>query len=248
MTEGEIQIFNKYREKTRLAGLKVMIQNSDLLDIAFSKYNTALAIKVMGLNSPKTWKPGEITEEIEYPVIVKPDRGCGSKYVKIITNLNEYHEAISIIPDAVIQEYIGKPEDEYTVGLFSNGKNVKVIAFKRMLDLNGMSKVVEVIEDKKINDIAETIAKYFNLKGSINFQMRKQRDQYYIFEINPRISSTVGFRYKLGFKDIIWWLELLDGNENEIYYKQEELPIMGVRSYEEKIFRSLSITSKTIRL
>ena len=27
-----------------------------------------------------------------------------------------------------------------------------------------------------------------------------------IFEINPRLSSTVMMRYKLGFKDCLWWI------------------------------------------
>lgn len=237
MTEGEILIFDKYKELFKLKGIKIMINNSDILKIAFSKYDTTNAVKKMGLNSPKTWKPKENISEIQYPVIVKPDRGCGSRNVIIASDCWECELAVSKIPDAIIQEYIGSPENEFTVGVFSNGKDIKVIAFKRTLGLGGMSKMVELIEDEKINTMANTVAKAFHLEGAINLQMRKQKGEYYIFEINPRISSTVGFRYRLGFKDVKWWLDLLDGNREKIPYIPETLPAIGIRTLDEKIFR-----------
>lgn len=239
MTEGEIKVFDKHRDDFEKAGIKVMIQSSEILKATFRKYHTAKTIKAMGLNSPKTWKVEEIGKEISYPVIVKPDQGCGSRNVKVVHNFEEYQDAVSRIPDAVIQEYIGIVEEEYTVGVFSNGKTIQSIAFKRTLDLNGMSKMVELVEDEKITQIAFTVAKNFRLKGSINLQMRKQDGEYYIFEINPRISSTVGFRYRLGFKDVRWWLDLLAGNGENIFYVPERLPVVGMRTYSEKIFRNV---------
>lgn len=238
MTEGEIRVLDSYRDDFEKAGTKVMMQSSEILKVAFSKYHTAKAVREMGLNSPKTWKEEEIGKELSYPVIVKPNQGCGSRNVKAVHNYEEYQDAVSRITDAVIQEYIGIPEEEYTVGVFSDGTHVWNIAFKRKLN-HGMSWIVELVEDEKITRIAWTVARNLRLKGSINLQMRKQEGEYYIFEINPRISSTVGFRYQLGFKDVRWWLDLLEGNEKEIFYVPESLPVVGIRTYSEKIFRNV---------
>lgn len=251
MTEGEIKIFDKYREVFAEAGLKIMINSSNILKIAFSKYDTAKAVKRMGLNSPKTWKCGDCIDGIIYPVIIKPDTGCGSRDIRVVRDFQEYKTLISQASDAVVQEYIGTSEEEYTVGVFSDGKEVKEIAFRRTLGFGGMSRMVELVEDESIHFIAETVAAFFELKGALNLQMRKQKGEYYIFEINPRISSTVGFRYRLGFKDIKWWLDLLDGKTEKIVYTPEKPPVVGIRTLDEKIFKGdlqmekVSIEKKT---
>ncbi len=238
MTEGEIKVFNRNRNKFYAENIKLMINSPYILDTTFSKYRTAEAIKNIGLKSPETWKPKEIPYKGSYPIVVKSDQGCGSKNVRIVNCYQEYEAAISQIPNAIIQEYIGDNENEYTVGVFSNGNDIKTIAFRRTLGFGGMSKVVEQINDERINTIAETVVENLNLRGSINIQMRKQEGEYYIFEINPRISSSIGFRYKLGFNDVKWWLDLLDGYCGEIPYSPEPLAIIGIRALEEKIFRN----------
>lgn len=202
----------------------------------------------MGLNSPKTWKIAEMTEELSYPVIVKPGSECGSRGIQIIHDKKEYKMPASQKEDLIVQEYIGTPEEEYTVGLFSNGQDTKSIAFRRSIGYSGMSKMVERIKDRKIDQIVRTVADAFRLEGAINIQMRKQAEEYYIFEINPRISSTVGVRYLLGFKDVKWWLDLLDGKKEEICYISEKKPVIGIRTLGEKIYRGEGIRPANSRL
>ena len=65
--------------------------------------------------------------------------------------------------------------------------------------------------------------------------MRNQYEIFYVFEINPRISSTIGFRSLLGFNDVAWWIDLVEGNKIKKYeYPNEK--VYGVRSVEEKLF------------
>lgn len=237
MTEGEISVYDKHREMFGAEGMKVMIQASDILEMAFSKYETSKAVRKMGLNSPATYRADRKDMDLVYPLVIKPDRGCGSRNVIVVNNQKEYETAIEQVGDAVLQEYVGDPEHEFTVGVFSNGKDIKSIAFKRTLGFGGMSRMVQLVEDKEIAKIAEIVAHSLHLRGSINIQMRKHKGVYYIFEINPRISSTVGFRYQLGFKDVKWWLDFLDGREEEICYIPESLPVVGIRTLGEKIFR-----------
>ena len=57
------------------------------------------------------------------------------------------------------------------------------------------------------------LAKKINLNGSINVQLKINNSRYAIFEINPRLSSTVMMRHKLGFKDCLWWIEYILNNK-----------------------------------
>lgn len=236
MTEGEIMLYDKYRRLFRSDGVKVMVHDSGLLATAMSKYRTAAAVKAMGLSSPDTWKPEEVTGKIPYPIVVKSDMGCGSRGVRVVRGDQEYRMALAEIPDPVVQEYVGTPEEEYTMGVFSNGTDTKSILFRRTLGAGGMTCRAELAEDEKASRIAQIAAQAFGLRGSINIQMRKQGGEYFIFEVNPRISSTVGFRHLLGFKDVLWWLDLLDGGDGAVHYAPPVLPAVGVRTFGEKIF------------
>ena len=156
----------------------------------------------------------------------------------VVHNRQEYEVAVSKIPSAVIQEYIKESENEYTVIVFSNGQKVITIVLKQTLRFDGMSQMMERMEDPQIDQIAETVAHHFKLRGSINIQIRKQKDQYYILEINPMISNTVGFCYELGFKYVKWWLDLLDGKQDKIDDIPEPLSMVGIRTSGQKIFRN----------
>ena len=41
----------------------------------------------------------------------------------------------------------------------------------------------------------------------MNIQLRLTDDGPIVFEINPRLSSTLVFRDMLGFKDLEWWIQ-----------------------------------------
>ena len=136
--------------------------------------------------------------------------------------------------DPIVQEYVGTTDEEYTMTIFSDGRVVNNIVFKRELGLGSMSRYVELVHSGKCDDIATKIAANLDLKGSINVQMRKRGDEYFVFEINPRISSTIGFRQMIGFNDVEWWIDLVLNNEiNSFDVKYDK--VIGIRGVEEKI-------------
>ncbi len=216
MTEAEILIAHHNRELFKKHGILLMINNGNIIDIALSKYNTAKYLLEIGVASPNTFKQGDYDNQLTYPLVVKADYGRGSKDVFIVSNDMEYKYALSQVTNPIIQEYIGSKDEEYTMGIFSDGDKVKEITFKRKLGFGGMSVCVECVSDNKLTKIASQIADSMHLIGSLNVQMRKSDDTYYVFEINPRLSSTVGFRDLFGFNDVIWWLNILDGDKPDL--------------------------------
>ena len=143
----------------------------------------------------------------------------------------QYNKTVN---QAVVQEYLEGDLGEYTTGVFSNGQDVFSITFKRTLGYGGLSKIVEIKDDKNIENLARSIAQKSKLIGSINIQSRKRGDDYVVFEINPRFSSTVYFRHYFGFQDVIWWLETIM-KQNVVYHKKY-IQGVGVRTSNEVFF------------
>lgn len=232
VTEPEIKIVNKNRKV--FGSVCLVINSSNVLNIAMDKGKTAKFLSDGGILTPKTWN--SILEcEKGFPLIVKEKFGCGSGSVSVVKTAEELSMAFNNLENPIIQEYLGDESEEYTLVVFSDGKVINAIAFKRQLGYEGMSKFVELANDERLTIIANKITKMFDLRGSINIQMRKVGNSFYVFEINPRISSTMGFRLQLGFNDVEWWIDMFEGNEVNSYVCTTQ-KIYGTRSIEEKIF------------
>jgi len=80
------------------------------------------------------------------------------------------------------------------------------------------------------------IAQATRLIGSINIQSRRlENDNIFVpFETNPRLSSTLLFRKKFGFDDIVWWLDVLRGKG--YFYKKKFKSGRAIRCLSECYF------------
>ena len=83
--------------------------------------------------------------------------------------------------------------------------STRILVLKRLL-INGYTGKGLVVDNHLINDYIENIAKAFNRSGLFNIQLRLTDEGPKLFEINPRLSSTLVFRDKLGFHDLRWWM------------------------------------------
>lgn len=235
-TEPEILISDKHREFFAENNIIPVINNSHILDIATSKTKTAAFLRENSICTPVTYHPNNLPDKPDFPYIVKPDFGRGSAHIAVVNNNRELKDALTAVPNPIIQKHIGSAEHEYTVGVFSDGQNTRSISFRRTLGRGGMSVFVEVVDDSRLDGIAQSVARLFGLKGCINIQLRSENDKYYVFEINPRVSSTAAFRHQMGFKDAIWWLQMLDGEAIGDYVKPE-IGTIGIKLDDEQIFR-----------
>lgn len=230
--EVELKVISQNRLKFEESGIKLLINSDEIITNFLDKYKTYDYLKgIKGITVPKTYSYDEFKEDGN-KYVAKLRVSCGSKFLHIIQSKKDLEKLQCNMEDFIIQEYIGNESSEYTVGVFSNGDKIETIIFKRELK-NGYSSLVELVRDIEIEEIAKKIAKSIKLRGYINIQLRKERDKNYIFEINPRISGTVRFRYLLGFQDVLWWLDLLDGTLELDYFCRVNKAI-GVRELNEK--------------
>lgn len=227
--ERELEALSQNRSVFEKEKIHLVMQKNKVLELCLDKLKTMKFLESQEILTPCTCIA---TEELKMgkKVIVKPRKSNGSKNIRIY----EPEEALPIEKqneNYIIQEYV-PGDQEYTIGIFSDGKICNRIIFKRKLK-NGYSDFVELIENKEIDEIAYKISSVFHLYGFINVQMREWEGKHYIIEINPRISGTVYFRHMLGYCDVLWWLDCMDGKDILPYVCNYEKAI-GLRELCEK--------------
>ena len=238
VNEVEIKIISMHLQDFLQAGIKVMINAPDIINIFQDKYESMKFLNKINvgegnshINTPVTFLYDEFKED-GTPYIVKLRNSSGSKFLHKIVKKSEMDEYGMNPDELVFQEYIPDDDHEYTVGVYSNGKRTSSIAFRRKLK-HGYTSFVEYVKEPSICREAEYIAKAINLHGYINLQLRRFEQKNYIFEINARISGSIYFQYLLGHDVINWWLDLLDGIEG-YQYKCKYNKAIGIRELAEK--------------
>lgn len=206
ISEAEIRVFHGHREIWADWNAKVLINNKAILDNFLDKYRTVEYLNAIGVKVPRTYWLKDFKGQLLYPLVIKQAEGWGSKGIwHVSSDLDIEYFKKKDDGTFLIQEEIGNINEEYTVGVFSDGKKTECITFKRKLDPGGWSKEVTYAESRKMDELARTIARATGLVGSINIQARLSDGEFIVFEINPRFSGTLGFRKKFGFADCLWW-------------------------------------------
>lgn len=207
VSEPELRFLSRSNVLDNIGGAKIIAANAECLKVGFDKLKTANFLEQHQLPFPKTKLLSEVREIDEYPVIVKSRTGSGSSSVYMVKDNIDLEYLRQKHPDFIVQEFLSLEKGEFTCGVFraKNGE-IRSIILKRELT-GGYSGYGEVVKDKDIERVLNAIAENLKLEGSINVQLRITSKGPVVFEINPRFSSTVLFRHKFGFEDLIWSIQ-----------------------------------------
>jgi len=200
-SDNELGAFVAAGHISQFDGRAVLMASADAIWTGLDKLQTARFLERNGF--PHAWTiEAEGNLPLEYPCILKPRRGQGSKGVGVIASKDGLSGRD--LTGMIFQEYLPDDNSEFTSGLYRTGQgDVRHITFKRKL-VGGLTGSGIVVVENKITRFLEDLAEALELKGSINVQFRLRSDEPVVFEINPRFSSTVRFRDRLGFSDFRW--------------------------------------------
>lgn len=178
-----------------------------VLDICLNKSNTVKWLKKNGFNHPDFLENNSLDSARNFlnkhnVLIIKPNLGKASKGIKIVSNAEELLEEYCT-DNFSIQEYVGNPENEYTVGCYiEKDGHFNAIIFERKLSL-GKTVYAKRIDNEAIYNECRNICKALKVKGSLNIQLRTKGSSVPVcFEINPRLSGTTAIRANFGFNDV----------------------------------------------
>lgn len=209
--EPELVALAERREAIEAAtGCKVMVTSPDVLAITQDKYCTACWLRDHGCSYarstlPVAWEAVEaFLAEVGFPLVVKPRRGASSRDVYVVSSAPELAYFLEKVPNSVIQEYLGTPDEEYTCGAFvdASGELKGVATLRRSLSNGSTANAVA----GPVPDVEAEVARIvtaLGIRGACNVQLRRNREgRPTAFEINARFSSSVSIRAHFGFNEV----------------------------------------------
>lgn len=221
-SEAEIAVLTA-AELDEIAGAKILRNTNFTIQKSLDKSECLSYLASCGIAVPNNGLVGS-SAPLNYPVIVKPRSGQGSKGVTFVQNAAELTNCQT---GWVWQDCLLPDDQEYTCPVYaSSTTNMRILVIKRKL-VGGLTGSGVVVDSPEIESYVRTIAETMQLAGAINVQLRLTARGPLLFEINPRLSSTLVFRDKMGFSDLRWWLADRLGLSSPEYYA----PKAGTRFY-----------------
>jgi len=214
-SEQEISFLSEYGNIQQLpGGIPIICQNASIIRTYGDKLHSMQAldekINVALYADGKDVKAvSNLIQKTGYPVVVKERISRGSKSVHIVYNPEELKTTLIQSDLPLVQEYIDDDFGEYSIGIFSDDKQIHAIAFRRSLGLTGASWYAESCDDPDVLEYGKNIARIVSPHGSINIQVRKSSKGVKLLEVNPRFSSLTAARAICGFNDVEWSLDLV---------------------------------------
>jgi carbamoyl-phosphate synthase large subunit len=135
--------------------------------------------------------PQSSAEQWEFPIIVKPRRGAGSRGVRVVHDRAALDE-LGDNSDLIAQEFL--PGEEFSVDVFADSTGAVVAAVPRTRTRvdSGVSIAGRTVRDDKLETTASDVARAVGLTGVANVQLRYDRHgEPALLEVNPRFPGAM---------------------------------------------------------
>lgn len=217
---------------------KVVMNNDLLIELSQDKLLTYDFFRKEGLNViPTLFEKSyqDCVSRLGSPFLLKPRHSYAGKGIHKIYNEEEFL-FYNKNPEAnICQRIIGTDNSEYTISVFGKGDGsyADFIILKRKLAQTGATdKATFVQEDKDLMDYVDKVCQLTNPVGPTNIQLRKEGDEVFLLEINPRISSACSIRTRMGYNDPLKCIEFyLNGHHIDPEEKKQLHAVRFIDDY-----------------
>lgn len=233
LNDLELPILAENKSRFESLGVKVIVSDSKVIEIAFDKYKTAQWVESLGLKSPKTYVTLEDAKnaikkgEIQFPLFMKPRWGSGSIGLETIADMDEldiYYNLLlkkikrTILATASVgDEYILIQEkltgNEYGLDIMNDlcGKNVGVSVKQKLAMRAGETDKAITVDLPEVYEIGRKIGDALGHIANLDVDvMQRANGDYCVLELNPRFGGGYPFSYEAGVnmpKAIISWIK-----------------------------------------
>ena len=198
----------------------VVTSNADTCRICRSKGETYKLLTNL-IPTPQVY---ELTENMNFPVFLKPDIGQGTKGTYTVYSKEEVDFYSSKDESLLALEYL--PGREYTIDCFTNKAGKLLFAEGRVRNriANGISVNSKPVKNKQFRKIAEIINKTLAFRGVWFFQVKERKGgEMVLMEISPRIAGTMALFRITGVNFVL--LSLFDRMGYEVSVLQNDFKI-----------------------
>ena len=233
LNDLELPILAENKSRFEAIGVKVVVSDPRVIDVAFDKYKTAQWVESLGLTAPKTYinldecKKALAAGDISFPLFMKPRWGSGSIGLESIADMEEldiYYGLLmkkikkTILATASVgDEYIMIQEKltgaEFGLDIMNdlNGNNVGVSVKKKLAMRSGETDKAITVDLPEVRDMGRKIGASLGHIGNLDVDIMQRADgAYCVLELNPRFGGGFPFSYEAGVNfplALIKWLK-----------------------------------------
>lgn len=198
-------------------GIRIIGSSNESIDMAEDRERFDTLMGQLGIARPKGClveseaEAIEKTQNLDYPLIVRPSYVLGGRAMQIVY---DEHELRTYLKEAVVASH----EHPVLIDQYMVGREVEIDAISDGIDVC-IPGIMEQIERSGVHsgdsfavyppqhlsqEIIDTLADYtkkiaiaMSVKGLVNIQFIVVNDRVYVIEVNPRASRTVPFMSKI---------------------------------------------------
>jgi carbamoyl-phosphate synthase large subunit len=172
-------------------GALVLLPDAELVERLGDKYLAYRLFEERGIASPPTWLPGELPDDVPFPVLVKARHGFGSRHIYRARARAELEFFLGYTPvDSIVQACLGG--EEFSVDVFCDLEGRCLNAIPRtMIESKGGESIKGMsIRDMRLIELARDVAEKLRLVGPANIQCFREADgSHLITDINSRFGG-----------------------------------------------------------
>ncbi len=179
-------------------GVRLLVPPAPVLAVTLDKLALATActdvVRVPRTESASTTDP----DSWEYPVIVKPRRGSGSRGVDVVVSASDL-VGRALSEDMMVQELL--PGEEYSVDVLADASGRVRAAVPRVRQRvdSGVSVAGYTVVDDELQSFATRVVEALGLPYVSNVQVRRDRlGRPALLEINPRVPGSLALTVAAG--------------------------------------------------
>ena len=190
LTNKAVEFLHRHRQEFNRDNLLAYLQEPETIELCHDKARLSQFCQWEGIPAPRTGDLKTFLEAPEFPVIVKPRQGEGSKNGFIAESAAELEFYAQKYPGHVLQKFIAGRE--FTIDWFSDhrGTPVLIVPRERLAVQGGEVRLSRISMDRETIEAARMAGTRLNLKGPSNLQGIKARSgEFYFTDINLRFGS-----------------------------------------------------------
>ncbi|GAA0343317.1 ATP-grasp domain-containing protein [Oceanobacillus oncorhynchi subsp. oncorhynchi] len=224
LIDPELEILAANKKVFDELNIKLILSSLEMLAIGYDKQATYEYLFEKGIPCVPTFNKVEIVERkieqrlLEFPFIVKPQRGSASIGIEIANDLEELKKLFAKEDNLIIQPFY--KDKEFGVDVYVDlidGHLVDFFIKEKISMRSGETDKSIAIHNREISSLIRDFVVETNFRGQIDIDCFEYEGQYYISEINPRFGGGYPHAYEAGVNFMKYIIENLNDRVNKKY-------------------------------
>jgi len=173
-------------------GAALLLAPAEVVAAMADKWSAHLAFGERGLDSPPTWLPAALPDELPFPVLVKARAGFGSRHIYRAGDRVELDFFLRYTPVPSIVQRLCRGE-EFSIDVLCDfeGRCLQAIPRTMIQSKGGESIKGMTVRDLELVEVGRKVAESLPIWGPANVQCFREPDgRYEITDVNPRFGGA----------------------------------------------------------